>query len=229
VSSAPKEIRARLGRRAPRVDYRELSYAEQTHASPHWIVRYAHEQRAKVAVEMALATGPAVVIDWGTGDGLVIERLLDASDGTLELLIAYEPGTNTDPLRDRLARHPLGARVRVCGTVDEVIEALAGRKIDVLACLGVLEHLPYAARQPYYDVARDHLAPGGCLLIDVPVEYGPALLVKEVARRLLKGRPPDYSTRELLRRAVGRTDPDPERFDRHGSSEFIASHSRFDH
>jgi hypothetical protein len=81
----------------------------------------------------------------------------------------------------------------------------------------------------YYDLAAKHLAPDGCLIVDVPVEYGPALLVKELARQLLKGRPPAYPLRELLLRSVGRTTRDPARFDRDGSTRFISTHSGFDH
>lgn len=207
-----------------------LSYAEQTHGSRFWIVRYAHERRAAVAAEMILHTKPAVVIDWGTGDGFVIEGLLDRADTSLELMIAYEPGVEMARLlRDRLGAHRLGDRVRVCDTPSAVIEALDGRLIDVFACLGVLEHLPLTTRRVYYRVAAKYLAPEGCLIIDVPVEYGPALLVKELARRFLKGRPPAYPLRELLLRSIGRTTRDPARFDDTGSTRFITTHRGFDH
>lgn len=207
-----------------------LSYAQQTHDSPHWIVRYAHEQRAVVAVEMILATRPRVVIDWGTGDGYVIERMLDHGEESLELVIAVEPDTAmVSLLRERLFAHRLGARVVVSETPDAVARALGGREVDVLACLGVLEHLPHDARSAFYAEAREHLAPTGSLVIDVPVEYGPALLVKEAARRLLKGRAPEYATRDLLKRSIGRTERDPARFDSDAPTDFIVFHTGFDH
>lgn len=204
------------------------TYAEATHASPYWIVRYAHQQRATVAVDMMLATRPAVVADWGTGDGLVIERLLDDPRAP-ELILAFEPGQMVHQLRERLAQHPDGDRVKVCHTLAEVPWALEGRTVDVMACLGVLEHLPVASRACFYDAAERHLSPGGCLVIDVPVEIGPALLVKELGRRVLKRRPPEYSTRALLARTLGRTERDPGRFADFESHAFIGTHRDFDH
>jgi hypothetical protein len=227
--SAVQRLRSRLGR-GGRPDHTQLSYAEQTHGSPYWIVRYAHQQRAVVAVDMMLAGDPKVIIDWGTGDGLVIERLLEQAADSLELVIAFEPGVEMSRLlRKRMDELPLGDRVEVCTTVEEAERALAGRRIDVFACLGVLEHLPWSSRATYYDFARAHLADDGCLLIDVPIELGPALLVKELARHYLKGRPLGYGRKELLRRAEGRTERDPRRFEPDASSDFIYSHDHFDH
>ncbi|MDQ2648600.1 MAG: class I SAM-dependent methyltransferase [Actinomycetota bacterium] len=205
------------------------NYAEATHGSPWWIVRYAHEQRASVAVEMLRAGRPRTVLDWGTGDGRVLELLLDQPDPP-ELVLAYEPGEVMQGLlAEAKARHPLGDRIAVFGTVAELEKFLDGAKIDVIACLGVLEHLPLAPRREFYEFAQRYVSPTGSVLIDVPVEIGPAVLLKEAARVVLKGRPREYSTRDLLRRTFGRTSRDPERFADDDSDHFLGWHRDFDH
>lgn len=212
-----------------RKDRRPTNYAEATHGSPWWIVRHAHHRRAVTAVDMMLATRPKVLLDWGTGDGHVLELLLDRADPP-ELVLAFEPGEAMQLLlAECKARHPLGDRIHVFDDPDEIEAFLAGRKVDVIACLGVLEHLPLAPRRTFYEFARRNVADDGSVLIDIPVEIGPAVVFKEIARRVLKGRPPEYSTAELLRRGLGWTEVDPLRFDDDGSTTFIATHADFDH
>src|SRR5215207_5113371 len=119
---------------------RPTTYAESTHASPWWIVRYSHLQRFEVSVDMMCATHPQVLVDWGAGDGHVLEMVFERPDPP-EIVIAYEP---YEGMRDLLAAQPAAqaGRLQIAATPGEVEEMLGGRKVDVLACLGVLEHLP---------------------------------------------------------------------------------------
>jgi hypothetical protein len=206
---------------------RPTTYAESTHASPWWIVRYAHLQRFEASVEMMRATRPRVLVDWGAGDGHVLQMLLERPDPP-EVVIAYEP---FEGMRDLLAAQPAAqaGRLQLAATPEEAEALLAGRPVDVLACLGVIEHLHLADRRPLYDFARRNLAADGSLVLGLPVEIGPAVLVKEAGRRLLKKRAPEYSTGALLARSIGRTRPDPARFDDDGSTGFIQMHRGFDH
>ena len=66
-------------------------------------------------------------------------------------------------------------------------------------------------------------------MIDVPVEIGASVLIKEFGRRALKRYPREYSTRALVRRAVGLRDPDPARFEPANESTWILAHTGFDH
>jgi hypothetical protein len=172
-------------------------------------------------------TRPEVLVDWGAGNGHVLQMVLD-EPGPLELAIAFEP---YEGMRALLAEQPAvkSGLLQIAGTPEEARDLLGGRRIDVLSCLGVLEHLPLAWRRVFYGFARDHLADDGSLVLGLPVEIGPAVLVKEGARRLLKGRPPEYEPRALVARSVGRTRPDPARFDDDGSTGFIQMHQGFDH
>jgi hypothetical protein len=205
------------------------SYAEATHASPFWIVRYAHRRRYEVAVSLIRQAAPRVVVDWGAGDGYVLGELL-TGPAPPELVLAFEPGERMQALLEERRRTlDLGDRLRWFGTIEEIERFLDGRPVDVLACLGVLEHLPLQPRRDFYGFASRNVARDGTVLLDLPVEYGPAVVVKELGRRVLKARPPEYSLRELAARSVGRTRRDPRRFDDDGATGFIQTHQGFDH
>jgi SAM-dependent methyltransferase len=169
------------------------------------------------------------VVDWGAGDGYVLGELLTGPEPP-ELVLAFEPGERMQALLEERRRSlELGDRLRWFRTIEDIEGFLDGRPIDVLACLGVLEHLPLQPRREFYEFAARTVAPDGIVLLDLPVEYGPAVVVKELGRRVLKGRPAEYRLRTLAARAVGRTRRDPRRFDEDGSTGFIYTHQGFDH
>jgi hypothetical protein len=229
IEQAPPASRVRWLPDALRLRRAPTSYAEATHGSPFWIVRYAHRRRYEVAVSLIREARPKVVVDWGAGDGYVLGELLTGPEPP-ELVLAFEPGHRMQPLLEERRRSlDLGDRLRWFTTIDEIERFLDGRPIDVLACLGVLEHLPLQPRRDFYEFAARTVAPDGMVLLDLPVEYGPAVVVKELGRRVLKGRPAEYRLRELAARAVGRTHRDPRRFDDDASTGFIYTHQGFDH
>jgi hypothetical protein len=192
-------------------------------------VGYAHRRRYEVAVSLIRRARPRVVVDWGAGDGYVLGELLKGPDPP-ELVVAFEPGERMQALLDERRRDlGLGDRLRWFGTIEEIEAFLADRRIDVLACLGVLEHLPLQPRRDFYEFASRMVATDGTVLLDLPVEYGPAVVVKELGRRVLKARPPEYRLRTLAARALGRTERDPRRFADDGSTQFIQTHQGFDH
>lgn len=198
-------------------------YRELTYASPYWVVRYPHQVRLRTARDAILAAAPKVLLDYGAGDGRV---LLDAIDnGFAGRVLAYEPL--------ELLWGQLLAEAAARGLSDR-IELVTKRSdlegpFDFIACLSVLEHLPLQERDAFYSLCREQLAVDGRVLIDVPIEVGPTLLVKNVARLLLKGRVKEYGWRELLRYSSGRTMYDPSRYDAADSRSFIYDHKGFDY
>lgn len=208
----------RLKVRAP------ASYEEQTYESPYWIVRFPHQRRYQFAIDEILASNARTLLDYGTGDA----HMLIALHQRQEILesFGYEPVLDlAADARRRVAVSGLGDRIRILSHVSEC----EGMQFDCITCLGVLEHMPLPQRELFYDTCEERLAPGGVVVIDVPVEIGPTVLIKEVVRRILKGRLPEYTIAELARRVAGARYRDPGRFDPANESTWIHFHQNFDH
>lgn len=200
-------------------------YAEQTHSSPYWIVRYPHQKRFRYCVDTVMRFSPESILDYGGGDGYFVLELLRRAASPPRRVVVYEPlGEMADRAEKQLAK--LSNRLNV--TVVRDRSKLAHQTFDAITCLGVLEHAPVTERYAFYDTVDHTLAPAGRCVIDVPVEVGPSLVIKHFGRRLLKGRAPEVSPHELFRRAGGGTVFDPARFDP-TTNEWIHFHSGFDY
>jgi SAM-dependent methyltransferase len=197
-------------------------YAEQTYASPYWIVRYPHQRRFARAVELVHRCLPETVLDYGAGDGEFLRMLLGGSGPFPSKLIAYEP-VMADLLQQRT--ESLRPEVLILDEYDDLFAAT----YDLIVCLGVLEHMPMPEREKFYGLCEERLNPGGRCVIDVPVEIGPSLLVKHIGRRLLKGRPSEYTLPDLIQRALGRKVVDPARHDPRSRETWILHHRGFDY
>jgi SAM-dependent methyltransferase len=202
---------------------RPRDYAEQTYASPFWVVRYPHQARFLAAVRAIEQSGTRRLLDYGSGDGRLFVELEKRGVTDLEA-VAYEP---TELYAQQIPQltEDLSLSVRVVENIDD----LEGDRFGVITCMGVLEHMPLPEREKFYDLCDRVLAPGGLVVIDVPVETGLSVLIKEAGRVLLKGRGLESSPRQLVRYALGRVEVDPARFDPNSTSTWITYHSGFDH
>jgi len=200
------------------------SYGEQTYASPYWIVRFPHQIRLRTAVKAVLAHRPDVLLDYGAGEGHLIFDAIER--GFAGRILAYEPVERY--------RSEIVADAQRRGLTDR-IEIVSARHelhgpFDFVTCLGVLEHMPLPERESFYDLCRMELSGARArALIDVPVEVGPTLLVKSLARQVLKGRDREYSWGALLRYAAGAKMYDPGRHDPADTRTWILNHKGFDY
>ena len=194
------------------------AYAAQTYASPHFLVRYSHGQRFRRAAELVSARRPRSVLDYGAGDCQFLLELRPPR------AVAYNPPDEVMDVRRRLREHDADF-VRYCQDIGE----LEGERFDVITCLSVLEHLPLPERERFYELCKRVLVPGGCCVVEVPVEIGPSLLVKDWVRRRQKGRRREYTRGELARLAVGRSPVDPGRHDPDARDTYIETHKGFDY
>jgi hypothetical protein len=202
-------------------DYR---YEVDTHANPHWIVRWPHQRRIELAMDEIARGKPATLLDYGTGDAYLMERL--AQRGELPQTVAYEPVEQlAGQARATIERCGLQDRVTIVPSIDD----FRGQTFDAIACLSVLEHMPLPQRELFYGLCDELLSPTGRVVLEVPVELGPSLLVKELGRTQLKGRDAEYPFGELLKRAVGRGGRDPVRYDTGNLETWIGPHTNFDH
>src|SRR5215211_3481014 len=198
------------------------SYEEQTYANPYFIVSYPHKVRFRTAVDALIEARPARLLDYGAGDGHLLVEAVRKGLGT-ERITAYEPVEEfSHQLSKKISDHGLGDRIRLITDRAELKQPF-----DYIVCLGVLEHMPLPERQAFYDICDVTLSQAGEVLIDVPVEVGPTLLVKNLGRRFLKGREKEYAPTELIRIAAGGMVYDPGRFNPSDERTWIHSHKGF--
>jgi SAM-dependent methyltransferase len=203
------------------------TYAERTFDSPYWLIRYAHLRRYAAVVSLIVEANPATILDYGAGDGSMIISLLNHPKCSASLkVIAFEPwDTTPSNILKRVAASGHDGRVDAVLALD----AIPDQACEVLTCGGVLEHLTLSERFKFYEFARRALRPGGRVLIDVPIELGPSVLIKTFGRRVLKRDPPEYTLRETLAAVAGLTVFDPERFDPDSTVDFFVTHKGFDY
>lgn len=202
------------------------TYAEQTHASPYRVIRFAHHRRHRQALEMVLSARPGVLLDYGAGDGHLVAELLEHDVPWLRQAILYEPMSEMGVvLENALGKWISAGRVEIVKHRDE----LSGLAVDLVLCMGVLEHLPLTERLAFYELCQRKLSSAGRCIVDVPVEVGPTILAKELARILLKGRLPEYCLKDLAKTAVGLKVRDHKRFDPLNDAQFIHYHTGFDY
>lgn len=209
----------------PRFDAKlPRTYGEMTYASPYWVVRYPHQKRLRVARNTILANRPGVVLDYGAGTGELLFDLI--ASGYEGRVIAYEPvEAFWRPLGEEVGRRGLRDRIEVVIDRNELRGPFA-----FVACLEVLEHMPLPEREWFYDLCATHLdGVDARILISVPIEVGPTLLVKSMGRTLLKGRPSEYDWPALLRHSVGAKMYDPARYRGADTRTWITSHKGFDY
>lgn len=158
------------------------TYAEKQLRSPLKLLAFSHGARFETARRLVKAHAGKKLLDYGCGDGTFLESVKD--------LFPRATGADTDPNQLAHCRRllPEGTFVdpgKVKGT------------FDVLICMEVFEHCLDDKRGELLDRLRGWLAPGGVLVLSVPIEMGPVLLVKEAARWTVGLRNPDYRAKEV--------------------------------
>lgn len=181
---------------------------------PVGIIAHSHAARFRFAVELAQRFCARRVLDYGCGDGTMLARLA-AGHRALEL------GVGLDIAADEIAdcRHRLANLGSLYfDTPDAIGTRVPARSFDLVYCMETLEHCTDAAADRVIADLIAACAPGGRIAISVPIETGPALLVKQAARRLaaLRGSRDyafyeKYTARQLLRQLFATADTPFER------------------
>lgn len=200
------------------------NYADTTYDSPYLLIRYSHRRRFREVIDTVNRFRPNAVLDYGAGDGALFKQMEEAGGHFPERVMAYEP---LEYMVEELKKNAVGLSSPVEAISD--LHDIGDVVFDMILCLEVLEHMPLLERFKFYELCRTHLSPNGLVLIDVPVEVGPSLLIKNLGRIFLKGRDREYRLPELGSIAAGRLVFDPARFDPTDHSTWINLHKGFDY
>jgi len=154
----------------------EGAYARRQLFGGFRLLRWSHGSRFRVARELVAPYAGARLLDYGCGDGTFLSMVRD--------LFPHAVGAEVDAAlaADAARRLEADAGLRFVHTsalADEPDGSFA-----VATCMEVLEHCtPDAADRVVADLRR-LVAKDGTVIVSVPVETGPALVGKQLYRRL---------------------------------------------
>jgi SAM-dependent methyltransferase len=159
-------------------DVRPGFYAEKQIYSPSRLIAWSHRGRFATAVRLARQVGGARVLDFGCGDGTFLGLLMNG-EGALRIAVGAEISTSiVADCRERF-RQQKGLHFIL---VEDLERSVHQGSYDAIYCMEVLEHVTDPG--PLLDSFDRLLAPGGTLLISVPIETGLPVVVKQLVRRI---------------------------------------------
>lgn len=160
-----------------------MDYEKQTYDTPNPIARLAHRRRfaSSMAAVAHLPRGSSI-FDYGCGQGRFLSHLNADRPGFYSL-------AGFDPFQ---AQKYEG--YSVVSNLDYVTDT----SVDFMTCLEVCEHLSNEHMQTFIEFAGRKLKPGGTLLVTVPIQKGPVVLLKEANRCVLHRRAPEHSLKEMV-------------------------------
>lgn len=142
------------------------------------VIAWSHQSRFDKALDL-IGSGTQKLLDYGCGDGTFLAM---ASDRFVE---GHGVDVDADQIKDcreRLADVPNAKFF----TNEELSDPKHDSTYDVVTCMETLEHCTAPVVELVLaDVAR-LVAPGGRVVISVPVEIGPSFLVKQSVRAIAR-------------------------------------------
>ena len=135
------------------------------------LVSFSHRSRFAVARRLLQPFAKSRLLDYGCGDGTLIEQLGD--------LFPDAVGADISRVSLEQCRLRLPTEFQLIADLRRHDRESA---FDVISCMEVLEHCVVDSRRQIYDDLNRFLKPDGRIIISVPVETGASLLVKQPVR-----------------------------------------------
>ncbi len=183
-------------------------FARQQLHSRDPLIAWSHRRRFSAGLALARPFTGRRVLDYGCGDGTFL-GLLQLGDGRPALAV----GAEIDPrvVVDCARRFETVPAVQFVNVADLAGADHSGA-YDAVFCMEVLEHVTDSL--PLLADFERLLAPGGTLVISVPIETGLPVLVKQVVRRVAGWRrigdypgTSSYRPRELVKSVFAASSP----------------------
>lgn len=192
-----------------------MSYAKLTTESPSLLKRFSHAKRFDVALELLAVEPNDEVLDYGTGDGFMLKKLLSANPRSI---VGYEPmESQYEQLENMFGRQEHGKT-----TIATDLGCVAPRHFDKICCLEVLEHLPEHDQISALTEIKQLLKSGGVVVVSVPIEVGLSGLLKNFARWIIRQEHANATFINMWRAFFG------QKIDR-GQEAYITTHIGFDY
>ena len=167
----------------------EGHYARKQIHCPSRVVAWSHGSRFDLARKLVAGTGARRLLDYGCGDGTFV-AMVHAG-------FAEARGVDVEPDQVEGCRRRLGDLSGVSFAMTRELGPADHGAWDVVTCMEVLEHCLEPERRRILDELGQLCAPGGIVVISMPIETGPSLVGKQFFRAVagLRGFG-DYSHRE---------------------------------
>ncbi len=159
---------------------REGHYAKKQIFSKSWLIAWSHRRRFATGLRLAgrRGLGGRRVLDYGCGDGTFLALLMEQPGPP-----AAAVGAELSPHIVADCRARFGTRPGLSFALISDLPGPAHRgRYDAVFCMEVLEHV--VKLDAILDDLVALLKPGGQLLISVPVEIGPPVVLKQMVRRV---------------------------------------------
>ena len=152
-------------------------FAKKQFCSRSGLISWSHHRRFEVGLRLARQFAGKRVLDYGCGDGSFLAMLMQSQ---------AHPNAAVGVEIDSQVVADCSARFSVQAGLTFILEGELERPqhrgaFDAVICMEVLEHM--VEIEPVLDKFTRLLAPEGLLLVSVPIETGPPLLVKQAVRR----------------------------------------------
>jgi 2-polyprenyl-3-methyl-5-hydroxy-6-metoxy-1,4-benzoquinol methylase len=154
---------------------RQGHYARKQLFSRNPAVAWSHRRRFALARKLTFPHAGGALLDYGCGDGTFIALAHGAFRESV--------GTDIDAEQVRGCIGRLGS---LPGVRFAPLDALRAPEhaacYDVVVCMEVLEHCPSEVQPAVLDDLARLCRPGGAVIISVPIEIGPTLILKQAVR-----------------------------------------------
>lgn len=138
------------------------------------LIGWSHGRRFAEARRVVQPYAGRPLLDYGCGDGTFLALVHD--------LFPRAVGAEIDPGLVAGARERFGEMEGLSFIHADEVAALPDASFGVVTCMEVLEHCTAEAAEGVIAQMRRLVARDGVVIVSVPVETGPALLVKQAAR-----------------------------------------------
>jgi 2-polyprenyl-3-methyl-5-hydroxy-6-metoxy-1,4-benzoquinol methylase len=157
------------------------------------ILSWSHRRRFLMARRLLASHAGGQLLDYGCGDGTFLALISDLFPGAI--------GTDIDSAEIADCRRRFTDLSGISfKTLEEMNEECCHKHFDVVTCFEVLEHCVEAEAAKVLTNLQQLCSPTGIILISVPNEIGPALIVKQFIRMTAGWRSyPDFTNRERYR------------------------------
>src|SRR5262245_14988355 len=153
-------------------------YAQKQINSRSRLMAWSHRGRFATGLRLAREIGGSRTLDYGCGDGAFLALLMNGQPAPRIAVGAELTPDIVADCRERFQTHKGPHFV----LIDGLERAPQHAAYDAIYCMEVLEHVvdPAAMLQTFTRL----LAPGGTLVISVPIETGIPVVVKQIVRRI---------------------------------------------